>query len=152
MPLYNGGRTRSGVREALAMHSQAEYELEDARRTARVATWDAWSGVISGIAQVQALEAAQKSAQLAVDSNLMGYEVGVRVGIDVLQVQSQLSETMQQLSRARYDTLLAQLRLKAAVGALQEKDVEDINALLQHCPHNSKDMDCPDPTVRKHST
>lgn len=152
MPLYSGGRTRSGVREALAMHSQAEYELEDARRTARVATWDAWSGVISGIAQVQALEAAQKSAQLAVDSNLMGYEVGVRVGIDVLQVQSQLSETMQQLSRARYDTLLAQLRLKAAVGALQEKDVEDINALLQHCPHNSKDMDCPDPTVRKHST
>lgn len=93
-----------------------------------------------------------KNQQLAVDSNLMGYEVGVRVGIDVLQVQSQLSETMQQLSRARYDTLLAQLRLKAAVGALQEKDVEDINALLQHCPHNSKDMDCPDPTVRKHST
>lgn len=132
MPLYSGGRTQSAVREAAAEQSLAEYALEDTRRAIKAATWDAWSEVMTGIAQVQALEAAKKSAQMAVDANRLGYSVGVRVGIDVLKVQSQLSETVQQLSQARYDTLLAQLMLKAAVGTLRESDLVSINALLHH--------------------
>nr|WP_256353658.1 TolC family protein [Pseudomonas sp. PDM30] len=132
MPLYSGGRTQSAVRKAVAEQSHAEYALEDARRAVNAATWDAWSEVMTGIAQVQALEAAKKSAQMAVDANRLGYSVGVRVSIDVLEVQGQLSETVQKLSQARYDTLLAQLKLKAAVGALQGSDLISINALLHH--------------------
>lgn len=69
---------------------------------------------------------------MAVDANRLGYSVGVWVSIDVLEVQGQLSETVQKLSQARYDTLLAQLKLKAAVGALQGSDLISINALLHH--------------------
>ena len=54
----------------------------------------------------------------------------MRINIDVLNAQTQLADTLQQLSRARYDTLLAQLRLKAAAGTLGEDDVRAINALL----------------------
>ena len=50
----------------------------------------------------------------ALDANKLGYEVGVRINIDVLNAQTQLADTLQKLARARYDTLLAQLRLKAA--------------------------------------
>ena len=71
-----------------------------------------------------------RSAQSAVDSNRLGYKVGVRISIDVLEVQSQLSDTQQQLSRARYDTMLSLLRLKAAAGSLGEADIRDVNALL----------------------
>ncbi|MGZ7458636.1 hypothetical protein ACXPVS_18250 [Pseudomonas sp. Ma2-10] len=60
----------------------------------------------------------------------MGYKVGMRVGIDVLEAQGKLSDIVQQLSRARYDTLLAQLQLKATVGALSEADIIEVNALL----------------------
>ncbi|WP_296216691.1 TolC family outer membrane protein [Pseudomonas sp. UBA2684] len=134
MPLYGGGRTSSAVREAQSLKVQAEAELEDARRAAALAAREAWLGVVGGMAQIRALEAATRSAQSAVDANRLGYKVGVRIGIDVLEVQSQLSDTVQQLSRARYDTLLAQLRLKAAVGSLGEADLHEVNALLAAAP------------------
>ncbi|WP_313054764.1 TolC family outer membrane protein [Pseudomonas lopnurensis] len=130
MPLYSGGRLSSSAREAVALRIQAEHELEDARRAATLATRQAWSGVMDGIAQIKALEAAKVSAQSAVNSNQLGYKLGVRVGTDVLDAQSQFSETLQQLSRARYDTFMAQLQLKAAVGSLGIDDLTELNALL----------------------
>ena len=129
-PLYSGGRLSSATREAQALRLQAEYELEDARRSAAFATRQAWSGVMDGMAQVKALEAARLSTQSAVESNRLGYRIGMRTGIEVLEAQSQFSDTLQQLARARYDTLLAQLQLKAAVGVLEPNSLVEVNALL----------------------
>ena len=84
----------------------------------------------SGLAQVRAFEAAQVSSRSALDANKLGYEVGVRINIDVLNAQSQLYDTLQKLSKARYDTLLAQLKLKAATGTLGDDDIKAVNALL----------------------
>ncbi|VXA91544.1 Type I secretion outer membrane protein, TolC precursor [Pseudomonas sp. 8BK] len=131
MPLYAGGRTSSTIREAQSLRIQAEAELDDARRVAALAAREAWLGIVGGMAQVRALEAATLSAQSALDANRLGYKVGVRISIDVLEVQSQYSDTVQQLSRARYDTVLSLLRLKAAAGLLSEADVQDVNALLE---------------------
>ncbi len=131
MPLFSGGRTTSSAREAVALHQQAEYELEDTRRGAALAAREAWSGVMDGIAQVKALEVARVSADTAVRSNRRGYQVGVRTGADVLEVQGQLSDFVQQLAKARYDVLFAQLRLKAAIGALSPVDLDKINVLLE---------------------
>ena len=77
------------------------------------------------------LETARVSAKSALEANKLGYRVGARISIDVLEVQSRFTETVQQLSRARYDTLLATLRLKAAVGRLTERDLNEINRLLR---------------------
>jgi outer membrane protein len=66
-----------------------------------------------------------------VESNKLGYEVGVRINIDVLNAQSQLYETRQKLVKARMDTLISLLRLKAAAGNLGEEDVAAINGLLE---------------------
>ena len=63
-------------------------------------------------------------------SNKLGYEVGVRVNIDVLNAQQQLYSTRRELAAARYNTILSQLRLKAVVGTLGEEDVEDVNRAL----------------------
>ncbi|WP_218568841.1 TolC family outer membrane protein [Pseudomonas sp. BGI-2] len=130
IPLYSGGKISSATRQAMAMQEKTEFELEDARRAAVLAARQAWSSVVDGMAQVTALEAAKSSAHLALASNTIGYKVGMRVGIDVLEAQGKLSDIVQQLSRARYDTLLAQLQLKAAVGALSEADIIEVNALL----------------------
>jgi len=131
VPLYQGGGVSSRTREAAALKMKADADLEDARRAAALAAREAYLGVTSGMAQVKALEAARVSSASALDANRLGYKVGVRINIDVLNAQSQLADAIQQLSRARYDTLLAQLRLKAAVGALGEEDVLAINALLE---------------------
>ncbi|WEN41197.1 Outer membrane protein TolC [Thauera sp. GDN1] len=130
LPLYAGGRVSSVSREAAALRMKADADLEDARRSAALAARQSWLGVTSGMAQVKALEAARVSSLSALEANKLGYEVGVRINIDVLNAQTQLADTLQQLSRARYDTLLAQLRLKAAAGTLGEEDMQAINALL----------------------
>lgn len=138
MPIFSGGGINAASREASALLMQSRYELEGARRDAALAARDAWSGVVDGIALIAALKAAKVSAQQAVDANTFGYRVGARVGMDILKAQSELTGTAQEYARARYDTLVAQLRLKAAVGTLHYDDLAQVNALLGRDPDASK--------------
>ena len=131
VPIYAGGAVSSRDREAVALAEKARADLDNARRQAALAARQAYLGVSAGLAQVKALEAGVASSQLAVESNKLGYEVGVRINIDVLNAQSQLFDTRQKLAKARLDTLIAQLKLKSAVGSLTEDDLAAINALLE---------------------
>src|SRR3989441_12150043 len=131
VPLYQGGSVSSREREAAANYLKARQDLENARRTAAVTTRQTYLAVINGIAQVGALEQALTSSQSALDSNRLGYEVGVRINIDVLNAQQQLFSTRRDLAVARYNAILNQLRLKAAAGTLREEDLEEVNRALQ---------------------
>lgn len=130
IPLFSGGLTASRQREAAANRNAAESGLEAAKRNAALAARQYYLGVTNGLAQVKALQAALVSSQSALASNKLGYEVGVRINIDVLNAENQVYVTTRDLAKATFDTLMAQLRLKAAVGALSEDDVAQINALL----------------------
>ena len=130
IPIFAGGGVVSRDREAVALKEKAAADLENARRSAALNARQAYLGVTSGLAQVKAYEAALTSSQSALDSNKLGYDVGVRINIDVLNAQSQLFDTRQKLAKARLDTLAALLKLKAAAGSLGEEDVAAINALL----------------------
>lgn len=131
IPVYAGGAVSSREREAAALRDKAMSDLDTARRTAAQSARSAFLAVTSGLAQIRALEAALVSSQSALDANKLGYEVGVRVNIDVLNAQQQLSTTERDLARARLDTLLSQLRLKSVTAALSEDDLAAINALLE---------------------
>jgi outer membrane protein len=131
VPLFAGGAVMSRSREAVALREKARADLDNTRRGAALGARQAYLGVTSGMAQVRAFEQALVSTQSALDSNKLGYEVGVRINIDVLNAQQQLYATRRDLARSRYDTLIAQLRLKAAAGSLGEEDVQAINALLE---------------------
>ena len=130
VPLYTGGLAESRIRESLALVDKSEQDLENSKRVAAQAARQAFFGVNSGMAQVKALQAAETSSLTALESNRLGYEVGVRINIDVLNAQQQLFQTRRDLSRARYDTLMNSLRLKAAAGILKEEDLAQINGLL----------------------
>lgn len=130
IPLFTGGELSSVVREQSSRLQQMRYELEAAKRAARQTTQQYFSGVTSGLARVNALNAAEQSSRAALEANQLAYEVGVRINIDVLNAQQQLYETQRQLSRARYDTLMDSLRLKASSGTLDEHDLMAVNALL----------------------
>jgi outer membrane protein len=105
--------------------------LEFARRSAAQAARQAYTGVDYGLAQVQALGSAEISARTQLDSTRLGYQVGVRINLDVLNANTQLFGTQRDLKKARYDFLLNSIKLKAAAGALQDADIETVNALLQ---------------------
>ncbi|MDP9107618.1 MAG: TolC family outer membrane protein [Pseudomonadota bacterium] len=132
IPLFSGFAVTSKVREAIALEDKARFDLDNARRSAAQAARQSYLGVNSGLAQVKAYEAAEVSSQSSLESNRLGYQVGVRINIDVLNAQQQLYSTRQSLARARYDTLMAGLRLKSAAGTLTEDDLASINALLVH--------------------
>lgn len=130
IPIFSGGAVQSRVRETLALADKAAADLEFARRTAAQTARQTYSGVFNGLAQVKALEAAERSALSAVESNQLGYEVGVRINIDVLNAEAQLFQTRRDLSKSRYDTIMNGMRLKASTGVLGEDDVVQINTLL----------------------
>lgn len=130
VPIFSGFAVTSRVREAISLEDKARNDLEQTKRTAALQARQSFLGVNSGLAQVKALEAAEVSSKSALDSNQLGYQVGVRINIDVLNAQRQLYSTRTDLSRARYDTILNGLRLKAAAGSLREADLVPVNSLL----------------------
>jgi outer membrane protein len=119
------------VRQAHALEDKAEQDLEFARRSAGQSARVAYSGVDYGLAQVQALESAEVSARTQVESTHLGYKVGVRINLDVLNANTQLFNTQRDLKKARYDFLVNGLKLKSAAGVLQDEDIQAVNALLQ---------------------
>ncbi|MBL8383067.1 MAG: TolC family outer membrane protein [Burkholderiales bacterium] len=130
VPIYAGGAVNSRVRQAIANQEKARADLENQKRTAAQNARQFFLSVTNGLAQVRALEAALTSSKTSLDSNRLGYEVGVRINIDVLNAQQQLYTTQRDLSKARYDTIVNGFRLKAATGGLTEEDVAAVNGLL----------------------
>jgi len=130
VPLFQGGAVNSKWREAEANHERAKQELENARRSVATQTRQAYLGVVSGIAQVQALQQAMASSESALKASKLGQEVGVRTNLDVLNAQQQLFSTRRDLYQAQYNFLISQLSLKAAVGTLDEEDMSKINQAL----------------------
>ena len=130
VPLYTGGQVQNRIRETIVLEERSRNDLEAARRTVTQTTRQAYYTVQSSAAQVKALEAAEASSQLALEATQLGYRVGIRVNVDVLNAQSQLFQTRRDLARARYDLLLSTLRLRQAAGRLAPSDVLGIDRLL----------------------
>jgi len=130
LPLYQGGAINSREREAAANAQKSKQDLEVARRAAALSAQQSYLAVSNGIAQVKALEQALVSSQSALASNKLGYEVGVRINIDVLNAQQQLFSTRRDLALARYNTITNHLKLKAAAGSLTDGDLEEVNRAL----------------------
>ncbi|MDT7834811.1 TolC family outer membrane protein [Aquabacterium sp. OR-4] len=130
VPLFSGYAIQNRVKETLVLEDKARQDLEAARRAVALGTRSAFLGVQSLQGQVKALEAAESSTKLALDATQLGYKVGVRVNLDVLNAQSQLYNTQRDLAKARYDALLTSLKLRQAAGLLQPGDVDALEALL----------------------
>jgi len=130
IPLFTGRTLDAKLKETVSLEEKARNDLETVRRNALQVTRTAFYGVQSGIGQVKAFEAAEVSSQSALDANRLGYQVGVRINIDVLNSQSQLFDTKAKLAKARYDVLVGGLKLRQAAGTLAESHLQEINALL----------------------
>lgn len=131
LPIYAGGGPSAKIRESLALVHKATADLNDARRTSVLAAEQAYLGATSGLAQVKAFERAFAASQVALEANKRGVEAGNRINLDVLDAQQQLAQTQRDLAKARYDTILALLRLKAAAGSLSDADIDEVNTLLE---------------------
>jgi len=130
LPLFAGYSIQNRVKETLALEDKARSDLDGTKRSVAQGTRTAFFGLQSGLSQVKAYEAAEASSQSALDANKLGYQVGVKINIDVLNAQSQLYSTKASLAKARYDVLVGGLKLRQATGVLKDEDLLAINALL----------------------
>lgn len=130
IPLYQGGAISSRVRQAALNKQKAQDDVEIARRKVELDTQRAYLNLNTSIAQVKAYEQALMSSQSQVDSTKLGYEVGVRTSVDVLNAEQQLFSAKRDLLQARYNYLVNIIRLKSASGVVAEADLADINQQL----------------------
>jgi len=130
LPIFSGGSVLSRTREASALYEKSRSDLDNVRRTAVLDARRSFLNVSNGLAQVKALEQALVSSETSLQSNRVGYEVGVRINLDVLNAVQQVFSTKRDLAKARYDTIINGFRLKQAAGNLTEDDIQRANALL----------------------
>ena len=131
MPLFAGFAHENRIKETNSLVEKAKADVTLATRGVSQTVRSTFLGLMSSNAQVNALQAAESSSLSALDANKLGYQVGVRINIDVLNSQSQLFQTKRDLAKARFDTLITHLKLKQATGQLSASDVQNINRLLQ---------------------
>ncbi|MDD5277173.1 MAG: TolC family outer membrane protein [Methylovulum sp.] len=130
LPLYQGGATSSRVRQAVLNKQKALDDVEIARRQTELDTQTAYLNLNSSISQVKAYEQALSSSQSQLDSTDTGYDVGIRTSVDVLNAQQQLFSAKRDLLEARYQYLMNIIRLKAAVGVINDSDLADVDRQL----------------------
>ncbi len=130
VPLYQGGATSSRVRQAIFNKQKALSDVDTARRQMEQETQRAYLNLNTSIAQLKAYEQALVSSQSQLDSTTVGYDVGSRTSVDLLNAQQQLFSAKRDLLQARYAYLVNIIKLKAASGIIVESDLEDINEQL----------------------
>ena len=130
IPIYQGGYVSSKVREATVNQQKALDDLDAAKRQADLDARSAYLNLMSSISQIKAYEQALSSSQSQLDSTNLGYEVGVRNSVDVLNAQQQFFSAKRDLLQSQYSYLLNVLSLKFAVGLLSEADLEGVNQQL----------------------
>ena len=130
VPIFSGGATQSGVRQALAQRDIAQDGYEQQKRALDRNTRNAYQTLVAGISEVEARRLAVVSAQSAYDASQVGLEVGTRTVLDVIQNQRILFSAQLEYANARYTFLQNRLQLGQAVGTLDIADLQDINRLL----------------------
>ena len=130
LPIFEGGLVQSRVRESQARYRQAQELLEQQRRAVVRQTRDAYLGVEAAISRVKALNAALVSNDSALEATELGYEVGTRTSVDVLDAQRELYRAKRNLATSRYQYLLNLLTLQQGAGTLDEGDLERVNSWL----------------------
>lgn len=128
VPLYSGGAASAGTRQAQANALRASAELDDKTGKLLLALRKDYDEVAGSVARIEALQRAVASAALLVHATGQSIKGGVRINLDLLSAQEQLSTARRDLALARYSYLLASLRLRAGAGTLSADDVREIGA------------------------
>jgi outer membrane protein len=134
VPLFSGGATSSRVRQSQYLWIAAKERLERTSRTTERNARDAFQGVNSEIARVQALKQALESSRTALAATEAGSEVGTRTAVDVLNSRRLLIQAETNYSAAKYAYLNNMIQLRLAAGDLDRSTIEEINRLLTVTP------------------
>lgn len=131
IPIFQGGYVNSQVREALALVDRAGSRLEALRSDLGVRVHREFRGVTEGVLRVRALEQAVRSTEQLADSSRRSFAAGARTRLDILNAEQQAGAARRDLAQARFNYVVARVRLKALAGDLQADNISEVNAWLR---------------------
>ena len=131
MPIFQGGAVNSRRKQAYAQYNEADENALFTERKVIQEVRSQYSNVLTLVANVTAQKQAVVSAKSALEATQVGYKVGTRNVVDLLQSEKNLYAAEKNLANAKYDYILANLRLSLASGTLEPSDILNINNLLK---------------------
>ena len=131
LPIFDGGKTRSEVREARALLKKAERQYQLAVRETMRETRAAYLNTRAAVNRMNALEEALVATEAAYEASRTGMQIGTRTVLEVLSGLRESLRAKKDYNRARYDYVLSLLRLKQAAGELAIEDIQKVNSWLQ---------------------
>ena len=131
MPLFQGGAVNSRRKQAYSQFNQADENTLFTERRIIQEVRSQFSNVVTLVANVTAQKQAVVSATSALEATQVGYKVGTRNIVDLLQAEKNLYSAEKNLANAKYDYILANLRLALAAGTIEPNDIIEINSLLK---------------------
>jgi outer membrane protein len=148
VPIFSGGRTQSEVRQAQYQWIAAKDHVQTVSRQTEAQARDAYDGVVSEVARVEALKQGVVSAETALKATEAGAQVGTRTTVEVLQQRQNLVTAQTNYAQARYTYLLDIIALRLAAGTLDERTLNEINGWLTvNQSTSTSPVNRPTPTV-----
>lgn len=132
MPLFAGGATWAGQKQAYYQRQAAEKGLEAAQRGTVVNIRNQYRMLEADIARVKARKQAMKSAKSAMEATQTGYEVGTRNIVEVLTAQRAVFGAQLNYANARYDYVINVLKFRQSAGELSAADIDEVSNWLQN--------------------
>lgn len=134
IPLYSGGavsaRRRAAEYDVIAQQEALNLTRRQTTQDAR----NAYRRVNTDALVISQRQQAITSAQSALDAIEVGYDVGTRNIVDVLQARQQLYVALRNYSDARYNYVIDTLLLKQITGLLTPQDIIELNQWLVEEP------------------
>lgn len=142
--LFEGGSNYYRVKETAALLSKAEADLDFAKRQTASSVRQAMAALRNAQAQLGALASGLQSSRKALEASRVGYRIGTRINLDVLNAESQVFAVERDLAKTRVDALMQWVRLLAASGELQETTIAQIAAQMETRPFDVPSDDVTD--------
>ena len=130
VPIFQGGAVSSRRKQAYSQYNEADENTLFTERRVIQEIRSQFSNVVTLVANVNAQEQAVISATSALEATQVGYKVGTRNVVDLLQAEKTLYSAEKNLANAKYDYILANLRLAIAAGTISPSNIVEINNIL----------------------
>ena len=131
VPIFSGGYAHASVVQSELRAERARQRLEAGRREIGLNVRREFGNVRQSAAKVVAFDRAAASVEQALHGTEKGVVAGTRTTIDVLNAQDQVFRTRTELARASCHFALSYLKLKEAVGGLDDSSIAAVNSWLQ---------------------
>ena len=130
MPIYSGGYISSSVRQSKAKLEQAEEKLKEKRLFIESNLRKYFDEINNGTAKMKALRQSVASNESALTGAKIGFGVGIKTNVEVLNAVEKLNLAKRDLIKEQYQLIYNVIQFKDLTGDLNSDEIKKISDWL----------------------